>query len=359
MKKIFIDLDGGKKLDLGSLDTFVSKKFRLRTVDKNQFQARINLGLMDDGSAYLLGSTYLEKLKSSENGFSYLDCVLKKENRRLFLVIGNGGRTVCREDFSLLPRKILFRYIFWSAAGLILAAGLVLFLLSFDFGGIGGSDLFRSAQAPSREVSRDSGKTEAPVTQPDSTDKTEVFANASTETTRSVAVRDPSAEEESAADTENGWEQSGMAREEKNEKKENEGFNNVSQDGTEEGTSQTVPAQPDFSLLDKEDLVLYFTPNSAALSSVTLESLENVLSFLLDYPSLHVMITGHCAIAGTEAGRREISVSRAANVEEWLRRGGWNPEYPPQVKGEAGNFPLTRDPDNQEINRRVEIIISE
>jgi outer membrane protein OmpA-like peptidoglycan-associated protein len=79
------------------------------------------------------------------------------------------------------------------------------------------------------------------------------------------------------------------------------------------------------------------------------------LPILLENPELNVIISGHCAIAGTEVGRQEISVQRAENTYAWLKKKGWNPSSQPQIRGEAGNYPLTMDPEKQDINRRVEI----
>ena len=334
MKKIFINLDGGKKLSLGTLDSFATRRFRLRSVDKNQYQARINVGLMDDYNSYELKSFYLDKLKPSSNGYSYMECLLNRDGRHLELIIKNAGRTVCREVFSLLPRKLFFRNIALILGAVLLIAGLTFFFLTFDFSRLGtGQKNFSSEQ---QSVSRERDTNEvAARQQPKAESSPAVTEKAPQTIDRSEPVSDKKTEE--PADT-------------------------------AETTSMTVktPSEeisttpvPDFSLLDKNDLVLYFTPNSSYLKPNAIHSLENVLSFLLDYPTVRVKITGHCAIAGTEAGRREISVDRAVNVENWLRKRGWMPVFPPQVNGEAGNFPLTRDPENQEINRRVEIDLSE
>ena len=200
----------------------------MRTVDKNQFQARINLGLKDESNAYILGSTYLDKLKASQNGFSYLDCLLKKENRRLYLVIKNGGRTVCREDFSLLPRKVLFRYIFLSAAGVIVVAGLVLFLLTFDFSGIGmsGSAGSRSSQTSSHEAREVGVQENSPGEQPELSSKAETEESTLSDSSRGDVQTNSAAAGETKIPGSSNSDQSEIAGEEKTAAEDRESENN-------------------------------------------------------------------------------------------------------------------------------------
>ena len=133
MKKLFISLDGGKKLSLGEIDTFSGRSFRLRTVDKNQYQARINLGLSDGYQSDSLHSAYLENLKSSANGFSYLDCMLKRDGNRLNLTIKNQSLTVCSDSFSLIPLKKRILFVLIPLFALLFLAGMISILLLSDF----------------------------------------------------------------------------------------------------------------------------------------------------------------------------------------------------------------------------------
>ncbi len=355
MKKIFINLDGGKKLSLGTLDSLASRRFRLRSVDENQYQARINVGLMDDYNSYELKSFYLDKLKPSSNGYSYMECLLNRDGRRLELIIKNAGRTVCRESFSILPRKLFYRNIALLLGAVLLIAGLTFFFLTFDFSSMGAGQ--KSSYAEPQRVSRERETSEATGQPPKEESSPAVTEKAPRTIERTVPVSDEGKEE--ALDTSSEPLSLDSSSVEVQVIEVPEAAEAAAITGKSPSEEISSPPGPDFSLLDKNDLVLYFTPNSSYLEPNAIHSLENVLSFLLDYPTVRVKITGHCAIAGTEAGRREISVDRAVNVERWLRKGGWKPVFPPQVNGEAGNFPLTRDPENQEINRRVEIDLSE
>jgi len=103
--------------------------------------------------------------------------------------------------------------------------------------------------------------------------------------------------------------------------------------------------------------IVYFKPSRAFVSIPMKEKLDSILPLLSGNSNKSVKITGHCALYGTEKGRFKLSVSRAKNVYEYLRSVGWKPNKKPQVLGMGGEKPVTEDPDNQYLNRRVEIEI--
>ncbi|MDC7221482.1 MAG: OmpA family protein [Spirochaetales bacterium] len=345
MKKLYIALDGGNKLYLDSPDSFRKKKFRLRSVDKNQPQVRISMGVEYDHRDYSLHSVFLKNLSSSQDDFTYLDCSLERQGGKLFLLMKNRGRTVCQDSFSPVPRRILIRNILWVLLVFLLLGGLAGLLLTLDFSRLSGSSAIYNTQHDSTPVPSET----KPVKPEMKDDSAPIVAE---ETKRETIPVESEPARPSEPDTK-----------EKVIITESQALSEEQPVLEEEAEPQVVIEveipSPDFSLVDKGDLLLHFSPNNSDLDDESIESLKNVLSFLLEYPSLNVSITGHCAIAGTEAGRREISVQRAKNVETWLKAGGWKPEVPPIVRGEAGDYPLTRDPEDQEINRRVEIELSE
>lgn len=356
MKKLFISLDGGKKLSLGEIDTFSGRSFRLRTVDKNQYQARINLGLSDGYQSDPLHSAYLENLKSSANGFSYLDCTLKRDGNRLNLTIKNQSLTVCSDSFSLIPLKKRILFVLIPLFALLFLAGMISILLLSDFSLSAGTKRTSSTSPVSVPAQQMTQKTEptAEVNQPPPEKK----ENPSDTVQRDIA-------DFSEAETEG---QASIPADSADKSSPEEPVLTDNRDvmNTRESGGPDIPVEnviisekPDFSRLSEKNRIIHFTPNSAVIGAEEEKSLNNVLRFLLEYPRLNVRITGHCAIAGTEAGRREISEQRAKNVVSWLTSRGWSPEVPPEIIGAAGDYPLTLDPDNQQLNRRVEIFLSD
>ncbi len=104
-----------------------------------------------------------------------------------------------------------------------------------------------------------------------------------------------------------------------------------------------------------ETETIYFKPGSALLSPDALKKLDEVLTVLRDYPDVKFLISGHCALFGTEQGRLQLSVIRASRVYEYLIKNGWNPGVRPDVTGFGGMENVTADPEYQHFNRRVEI----
>lgn len=104
-------------------------------------------------------------------------------------------------------------------------------------------------------------------------------------------------------------------------------------------------------------LTVYFRPDSARLTAVTTAQLNRLVEALPPTPALRTRISGHTAIAGPEAGRRPLSRERAENVSAQLLTMGveFGPDV--QVRGYGSEQPLTHDPDAQDENRRVELLL--
>ena len=102
--------------------------------------------------------------------------------------------------------------------------------------------------------------------------------------------------------------------------------------------------------------VIYFAPNSPLLTPGAEEKLTATIPGLNKIKKGRIVIRGHCALYGTEKGRTELSGQRAVNTLMFLINRGWRPEHPPIVKGYGGKYPVTTDPDKQNLNRRVEIV---
>lgn len=350
MDKLFITLDGGRKLKVGSPQTFKAQEFNLRTVDVNQFQAKICVGIILNDQEYILHSVFTKDLQASDNGYSYLDCKLVLSENSLTLTVRNRGRVVSRESFSLTPKEILIKRVLIGVGVVLLLAAIVVSLFLVDFSSQGQStSSYDNSTLPSDQISQSGNNT--------STDN-----SISHESTQTVTLEEPKSVEhgDSVSETTGSIGEMGIAQ----GGETSLGTESDQTTGSESGNKivpetaviiEEVVHEKVVIDLPYEQRVVYFFPNNTRIPPESEETLRKILVYLLENPDLNVKLMGHCAIAGTEAGRREISEQRAKNVEEWFRRNGWKPTTTPEVLGQASLSPLTRDPDEQEINRRVEI----
>lgn len=102
---------------------------------------------------------------------------------------------------------------------------------------------------------------------------------------------------------------------------------------------------------------IYFPPDSPVLTEAARQELQAIARDLADREDVQVEIIGHCALYGTEEGRAEISGQRARNTEAYLRSLGWDPQKSPAVYGMGAEKPITRNTEEQQLNRRVEITV--
>ena len=109
-----------------------------------------------------------------------------------------------------------------------------------------------------------------------------------------------------------------------------------------------VPAEP-------VHRTVYFPPDSAGLTAAARLSLDELIPLLKKYPDATVKITGHCAPHGTEQGRQELSAQRAQAAAAYLKERGININ-PVLVQGLGAREPATEDLQQQNLNRRVEIV---
>ena len=103
---------------------------------------------------------------------------------------------------------------------------------------------------------------------------------------------------------------------------------------------------------------IHFLPDETSLTATARTVLAEIAGEVRGNIITAVTIVGHCAIAGTEAGRTEISDGCASNVYDFLSQRGL--QYPKEtvVKGVGSADPLTLDPARQELNRRVEVKVA-
>jgi len=121
--------------------------------------------------------------------------------------------------------------------------------------------------------------------------------------------------------------------------------------GTEEPPSPAA-AQP-----QEKTWTVYFLPDSAMLTRQARQELGQIYAALKDLDVSQVEIVGHCALAGTEAGREEVSWERARTVRAFLENLGYRFPQKTEVRGVGGSEPVTRDAGLQYLNRRVVISV--
>ncbi len=134
----------------------------------------------------------------------------------------------------------------------------------------------------------------------------------------------------------------------------------------EEPEPEPEPEEVEPAVLAEREATVYFTPDSPAITPETRRSLEELAAELnaeleAGAEIRAVTLHGHTAIAGPERGRQRLSEQRAERVYAALLELGLPPGEAEleelQISGFGSSRPVTRDPEEQQRNRRVEIRI--
>jgi len=106
---------------------------------------------------------------------------------------------------------------------------------------------------------------------------------------------------------------------------------------------------------------IQFAPDSAILRATERPKLDLVAEILMRYPDRDILVGGHTAMAGSAAGRLQLSRERAASVAEYLMGKGVRTPERVVIRGYGADQPIAdnRTPEGMARNRRVEIIILE
>lgn len=118
-----------------------------------------------------------------------------------------------------------------------------------------------------------------------------------------------------------------------------------------------VTSEDDGVILVLEDIG--FPPDSASILPAEQERLEVIGSILARFPQNDLLITGHTALAGTEAGRRALSVARARAVGEFLLEREVRRAEQILFRGFGATRPIADNGTEagRRRNRRVEIMV--
>ena len=106
---------------------------------------------------------------------------------------------------------------------------------------------------------------------------------------------------------------------------------------------------------------IQFAPDSALLMESEKAKLDRIANILMRYPDRDILVGGHTALAGTEAGRLQLSLERAGAVAEYLL--GKKVRSPERmvIRGYGAEQPVASNSTEEGMrkNRRVEITILE
>ena len=131
--------------------------------------------------------------------------------------------------------------------------------------------------------------------------------------------------------------------------------------------AEEIAAIPDATVrISDEGIVIsleniQFAPDSAILMPSERPKLDIVAEILLRYPDRDILVGGHTALAGSAAGRLQLSQERAASVAEYLISKNVRSPDRVVVRGYGAEQPIAdnRTATGMARNRRVEITILE
>lgn len=121
----------------------------------------------------------------------------------------------------------------------------------------------------------------------------------------------------------------------------------------------TVAVTTDGVSINMEDIK--FQPDSAVLLASERDKLMRIAEILKKYPDRDILVGGHTALAGTEAGRAQLSRERAAAVADFLIAAGARAADRIVTRGYGATVPVADNAteEGRKKNRRVELTILE
>ena len=108
-----------------------------------------------------------------------------------------------------------------------------------------------------------------------------------------------------------------------------------------------------------EDIEFY--PDSSVMLPGEREKLDRIAEILIRYPQRDIMVSGHTALAGTAAGRMQLSIERATAVADYLLSKNVRTSDRIVIRGYGGDKPIADNSTQEGMrrNRRVEITLLE
>ena len=342
-KYLSVEVEHTRQARFLPLEQAGENKISLTTLADFQKRAEVKIFLIHEGQRILLHTFEVQRLPKKQAGEPRL--VLKgtydgKGNVRLSISV--DGRHYSSTSISI--KKYTRKRVWWPwvllLALLLLGASAWLFLRSCT---TTGTMLNPSVQGPT------------------STSNTEQSTAAESE-----SVAQP--QNQSQAKSQDGYSEQAPDTEQADEQQESatevtEMSQSTEPEQAAESEQTSAPPadqeQKDRSAADRPAVDLsqnvYFGPDSSELSPEARRALSRFAEELQDYNQLSLRIEGHCALYGTEQGREELSYDRAQRVAQYFRELGYSFEEEPVIIGRGGDEPVSRNNDEQHLNRRVVI----
>jgi len=311
------------------LEREASGSIDLTTIEQGQQRADVQIFATAPGNRHALTSFHVRNIPRPTGRKALLTLTGKVERGRLRLQLHVEHKLF--EEKVVDVRKLLPRR--RGTAYLIAAALLILF-------GAGGYVLF-SSLSPGGKIADASGTRTLPETG---------SVAAGTGKAQSGGAQAPSAEPAESAGAPQG-----AAAQESTEANSASGSAVPSAFPEISATGETSP--PAAAQTQEKTWTVYFLPDSAILTRQARQELGQIYAALKDLDASQVEIVGHCALAGTEAGREEVSWERARTVRAFLENLGYRFPQKTEVRGVGGRKPVTRDSGLQYLNRRVVISV--
>lgn len=398
-----VEIKNVKYVKLINLDRKCEKELDLTTIHRDQELAYLNIYYVDENKKkQLLKSIQVNHIRPGKSGIPELHLIVNFDGDRYYkIVLKLNGYIFHSSVVDMKPfrrKKAFIPPWLWVAAAVIVVAGLLYFplkgLLSggslrsgsqTDFAlrdtsddtasGDRDSESNKTTTQDSRRSEESAGRTASDSAQASDTASPETASAQETASTQdSSASRESSAtseepdgavddtREEAVSEKATAADRSERDRETAEAADDGDADTETSQgasasSGDETAETESSPMEkPPAQLIDDEAIV-YFYPDSTVLTPDAKAVLNEIVDILKKNVSLDVEIIGHCAFFGTEKGRQEISDERARNVYNYFISRGWLPESEPVIEGKGHREIVTRDPDKQNLNRRVEIRI--
>ncbi len=325
--QIGVQIEGQRYVRLLLTDAFSRGKLRLTTVKDNQSRAKIKIFFSRESKKHLLREVELDNIPPAKAGVPDIHVFGEFDGKNTLSVrieLNGEPRIQIRINIPQLSRERSRALVYVPVAVVVLGLAIVLIWKAGVFKS--GEPLLLKKRAAEKLIQAQ--KVEQVRKDERDVQKKEVVQ----ETREQKEVLDkPIVDKESQE----------VAVTTKVEKKEE------IVEATKEPTPQKVVFEPQ---------IVYFLPNSARLTPETQEALKAILPLLNKNKNDKFILSGHCALYGTEQGRQKLSVLRASNVYAYLKNLGWSPMKEPEVIGFGGTQYVTKDKKNQHLNRRVEII---
>jgi outer membrane protein OmpA-like peptidoglycan-associated protein len=105
---------------------------------------------------------------------------------------------------------------------------------------------------------------------------------------------------------------------------------------------------------------LFFKADSDAIDLTALPSLDDLISYMKKYPSWTALIVGYSDSDASDAHNNKLSRKRAEAVMSYFKTNGMqSSRLSMDYKGESAPFVPNNSENNKQLNRRVEIIITQ